>query len=384
MINKIKIFLIHNSSGGMTLFIAVTIMSIILFITFAVTNIAVKSTQFASSGKDSQAAFFVADAGVECALYWDSKKDPSRFDPTIPDPRPITCGGKVMSTGQAIAGTTTTACIGSDGLGVPSSDISRVNVASGADNSGSSASSISTNSFNVASGNLIVVAVRWWKLSSQTLSSLTDSAGNVYVKAAGKQPVGSNDQIEIWYAQNTVAASSNVITATFSASTGYRNIAAIQYSGADPAAALDVTAVGDTNSSKTVTSGTFSTSGQKGVIVAAVQASNLTTSWTALNGYTNRVQTQYNVVMMEDKITSAPESNATVSVDNSGVSTIPKGIVVAAFRVASNGVSVCGIPKRTSVFGFNMDGGQNPTQSCAIVTVTKNADGTSYIKSFHQ
>ena len=60
---------------GMTLFIAVTVMGILLFISFAVVNIALKGTIFASSGRDSQFAFYAADAGLECALYWDSKYD---------------------------------------------------------------------------------------------------------------------------------------------------------------------------------------------------------------------------------------------------------------------------------------------------------------------
>jgi len=58
---------------GMTLFIAVVIMGILLFISFAVVNITIKGTLFASSGRDSQYAFYAANAGLECTLYWDSK-----------------------------------------------------------------------------------------------------------------------------------------------------------------------------------------------------------------------------------------------------------------------------------------------------------------------
>ena len=57
-------FSIFNSGkqAGMTLFIAVTVMGILLFISFAVTNIVLKGTIFASSGRDSQFAFYAADA----------------------------------------------------------------------------------------------------------------------------------------------------------------------------------------------------------------------------------------------------------------------------------------------------------------------------------
>jgi Tfp pilus assembly protein PilX len=60
---------------GMTLFISIVIMGILLFVSFVVVNIAIKSTLFASSGRDSQLAFFAADSGIECSLYWDTKAD---------------------------------------------------------------------------------------------------------------------------------------------------------------------------------------------------------------------------------------------------------------------------------------------------------------------
>jgi hypothetical protein len=60
---------------GMTLFIAMVIMGVLLLVSFAVVNIAVKSTLFAGAGRDSQYAFYAADSGIECAEYWDSKFD---------------------------------------------------------------------------------------------------------------------------------------------------------------------------------------------------------------------------------------------------------------------------------------------------------------------
>ena len=85
---KIKNFKFKIPAGqkGMTLFIAIAIMGILLLIMFAVVNISIKATQFASSGRDSQFAFYAADAGMECALYWDSRFDPSFFDPASTTP----------------------------------------------------------------------------------------------------------------------------------------------------------------------------------------------------------------------------------------------------------------------------------------------------------
>ncbi len=102
-----------NNQSGVTLFVAVVIMSILLFISFAVTNIAMKGTIFATSGKDSQIAFYAADAGIECAIYWDSP-DPSKFDPAVSG-SPISCGGVSLVSGAAISGTSTLTLIGGGG-----------------------------------------------------------------------------------------------------------------------------------------------------------------------------------------------------------------------------------------------------------------------------
>lgn len=58
---------------GFTLLIAVLIGSLMLSIGFAIFNIAFKEVILASSAKESQVAFFAADAGLECALYHDQQ-----------------------------------------------------------------------------------------------------------------------------------------------------------------------------------------------------------------------------------------------------------------------------------------------------------------------
>jgi hypothetical protein len=44
-------------------------------------------------------------------------------------------------------------------------------------------------------------------------------------------------------------------------------------------------------------------------------------------------------------------------------------------------VNIIGGNSGSSVFGFNLNSGANPSNACAIVNVTKNGDGTTYIKS---
>lgn len=111
----------YENQKGITLFISIVIMSILLFISFAVINITIKTTIFASSGRDSQFAFYAADTGIECALFWDSRFDPSKFA-TSTAPDSITCAGVTTIDGQVnIPGTSTPARIGGGGDGNPTS-----------------------------------------------------------------------------------------------------------------------------------------------------------------------------------------------------------------------------------------------------------------------
>ncbi len=112
-----------KNKNGMTLFIAVVIMSILLFISFAVINIAVKGSLFASSGRNSQFAFYAADSGVECAIYWDSKPVTGSAFATSTNGSPISCAGyDNISTGQAISGSSTAiTLIGNGGSANPTS-----------------------------------------------------------------------------------------------------------------------------------------------------------------------------------------------------------------------------------------------------------------------
>jgi Tfp pilus assembly protein PilX len=107
---------------GMTLFIAVVIMSILLFISFAVVNITIKGSLFASFGRDSQFAFYAADAGMECALYWDSKYklSPTEYISAFATssegaPRMITCANQSISTGSQTLPTGNPSLIGGGG-----------------------------------------------------------------------------------------------------------------------------------------------------------------------------------------------------------------------------------------------------------------------------
>ena len=97
-------------------------MGVLLFVSFAAINIAIKGSLFSSSGRDSQYAFYAADAGLECAFYWDSKFDAFATS-TSGNSLDFKCAGSLdINSGQAIEGTSTiTTLIGGGGNPDPTS-----------------------------------------------------------------------------------------------------------------------------------------------------------------------------------------------------------------------------------------------------------------------
>lgn len=62
-----------NQTKGFTLFIAIVVMGVLLLIATGVVNLATRQALISSSGQESQHAFYAADTGIECALFWDVK-----------------------------------------------------------------------------------------------------------------------------------------------------------------------------------------------------------------------------------------------------------------------------------------------------------------------
>jgi chitodextrinase len=103
----------------------------------------------------------------------------------------------------------------------------------------------------VTNGNLLVTWI-WYNSTTQSVSSVTDTKGNVYVKAVG--PTTGTGSLagwrqEIWYAKNVVGGTGLNVTATF---TGIFNaekaVTAHEYSGVDTVSPLDVAAAAVTSS----------------------------------------------------------------------------------------------------------------------------------------
>lgn len=59
-----------KSSAGFTLLYAMVVVSIVLTVSSGIMVIMVKELKLAGYGRESQVAYYAAESGAECALYW--------------------------------------------------------------------------------------------------------------------------------------------------------------------------------------------------------------------------------------------------------------------------------------------------------------------------
>lgn len=218
-------------------------------------------------------------------------------------------------------------------------------------------------------GNLNVVVVGW-NDSTATLSSVSDTQGNVYSPAlAPTVQTGTATQV-IYYAKNIAgaAAGANTVTVTFSAAANFPDIRIAEYTGVDPVSPLDG-AVGAQGNSLTADSGALTTTNANDLLVGASVVQTLTTGPGA--GFTSRVVTNPDGDILEDQtVTAVGTYNATAPVSPSGLWIMQ----IAAFRAAGSGGGAA--PTISSV---------NPTSGSVgqLVTITGtnfgSAQGTSTV-----
>lgn len=78
---------------GFAIFIAIAITGTLLLVSTAVVTVALKEAKIAAAGRESQYAFYAADTGMECALFWDVHQgDDSFFAPS--NKQDIKCNGQ--------------------------------------------------------------------------------------------------------------------------------------------------------------------------------------------------------------------------------------------------------------------------------------------------
>ncbi len=81
--------MIHiTKQRGFTLLIAVVLTSVLLSVGLALLDISYKQIMLSSTARQSQYAFYAADSAIECALFWDQKRNAFQYGAS---PTPIRC-----------------------------------------------------------------------------------------------------------------------------------------------------------------------------------------------------------------------------------------------------------------------------------------------------
>jgi chitodextrinase len=156
-------------------------------------------------------------------------------------------------------------------------------------------------------GNANVVVVGW-NDTTATVATLTDTAGNTYVKAVGPTKQTGLGTQSIYYAVNiaAAAANTNTVTVTFNAAAQYVDLRIAEYHGIDNATPLDG-AVGAVGTGKTSSSGAIVTTYASDLLVGANLVAQGTTA--AGTGFTSRVITA-DLDILEDRVVTAAGSNS--------------------------------------------------------------------------
>jgi hypothetical protein len=138
-------------------------------------------------------------------------------------------------------------------------------------------------------GDLLVLSASVYTGSTNHISSITDSAGNVWQRANAWSVAGHNSDGEIWYAANAAATSSIV---AHLATAGTMAIEVMEFSGIATSNPLD-TSTGASNTGTTASSGPITPAGAGELLVGfAAGHANAQTMTITSAGFT--VQTQQN------------------------------------------------------------------------------------------
>lgn len=105
----------NKNKHGFAMLFSVLISSILVIIGLSIFRIVLKELTISTAGRESQQAFYAANSGLECALYWDLKRNAfatSSSDIEIARAAsiPASCGGKIVNASGNVSsqGTDTT------------------------------------------------------------------------------------------------------------------------------------------------------------------------------------------------------------------------------------------------------------------------------------
>lgn len=223
---------------------------------------------------------------------------------------------------------------------LPTGTVSRISAVTSVDPSQSTEATRSLPAFNAVAGNLIVVAIRFEQTGGNSITSVTDTAGNTYTAGTAYTiQSGSPATVsQLWYCLSSAAKTGNVITVTQSGGSGgmanYFDCSAIQYQASAGTWSLSSqTGVGTDYAPLPVTTPSFNM-GTNSVAVAAYGSYYLTVAPISA-GTATLVSTMESTGWVLERITGNALTNQTFSSGDSqsgGYSRI--AAAVGVFRAA--------------------------------------------------
>jgi hypothetical protein len=158
-------------------------------------------------------------------------------------------------------------------------------------------------------GNLNIVVVGWNDTTS-AVTSVKDSAGNIYTLAIGPTS-GTALQQSIYYASNIVGGS-NKVTVTFNQAAAYPDLRILEYHGVTT---LDAK-VGASGNSATTNSGSATTTNANELIIGANTVFTFTGA--AGTGFTSRIITSDGDIAEDKVVTTAGSNSANATLSSAG------------------------------------------------------------------
>jgi hypothetical protein len=161
-------------------------------------------------------------------------------------------------------------------------------------------------------GDLNIVVVGFSD-AANTITSVSDSAGNAYLAAVGPTQ-GANVTQAIYYAPNIQASASNVVTVAFSGSAAFVDLRILEYRGLNASNSIDQLASAS-GSGAIAACGSITTSSRDELIFAAGTTLGVFSSPGA--GFTQEIITQPDGDIVEDEIASSAGTYA-ITANQSG------------------------------------------------------------------
>jgi IPT/TIG domain/Abnormal spindle-like microcephaly-assoc'd, ASPM-SPD-2-Hydin/Immunoglobulin domain len=198
-------------------------------------------------------------------------------------------------------------------------------------------------------GNTNIIVVGWNDATSH-VQSVTDTKGNIYLRAVGPTVQSGIATQSIYYAKNILAAAvnANTVTVTFDAAARYVDICVAEYSGLDPVNALDVS-VGAQGSGTMSDSGMVTTTNPKDLLIGANLVQTQTTG--PGSGYTSRVISNPDGDIFEDRVVTATGSYGATALVSSGGAWIMQ---MVAFRAAGTTPNISSLNPASGAVGTSV------------------------------